>query len=256
VRGVALLEHVNAAATDMILSDPEMLKRSDTPEGAADEPAHKRTAYFELKALLIRHRFLPGEQLHVAALAKRFDTSTTPIREALNRLHAEGFLVLQPHRGFFAKRLSLRELTELYEFIYLLLRRAIEKSTDMPSTAISSTLDALVDEIVNVADGRQNDVDLCATQMEQVVEKLVSFSQNDVMLSACRNFNERTHYVRSLHLQEPNQIQKSAHELESLVEKIRRRNVAAAIALLDKRLKRKIEVLPYLIKEAVSRYWA
>lgn len=215
----------------------------------------RRPPYSELKALLIRYRFLPGEQLQVAGLAKLLNTSTTPVREALSRLHAEGFLVLQPHRGFFAKALSVREMTELYEFGYLLLRRAIEKSIDTSGVTVSTALDVLIEDVARITHSDESDLDFCATQIEQVIHKLVSFAQNDVMYSVFRNYLERTHYARVIYLQEPKQVQKYVHDLQALIGKMKKRDLAAAIAVVDKRWNWKLQLLPDLVKDANSRHY-
>ncbi len=214
-----------------------------------------RSPYSELKALLMRHCFTPGEQLQIAALAKRLNTSTTPVREALNRLHAEGFLVLHPHRGFFAKALSVREMTELYELGYLLLKSAIAKSADNRAVAGTGALDSLLADLARIAADGESDGDICATQLEQALQKLVSFTKNNVMHTAFRNFHERTHYVRMLYLQEPSRLRQYIDDLGVLAAAMKSRDMAAAVAVLDECWKCKMRVLPDLVKEAMSRHY-
>jgi len=224
-------------------------------EGRMSAHDKHRSPYSELKGLLMRHCFVPGEQLQIAALAKRLNTSTTPVREALNRLHAEGFLVLHPHRGFFAKALSVREMTELYELGYLLLKSAIAKSADNRAVVGTSALDSLVADLTQIAVNGESDRHVCATQLEQVLQKFVSSAKNNVMHSAFRNFHERTHYVRVLYLQEPNRLRQYIDDLVALAAAMKRRDMAAAVAVLDECWKCKIQVLPDLVKEAMSRHY-
>lgn len=84
----------------------------------------------------IRHAILDGEwppehRLAPAALAARFDTSTTVIREALTRLTGEHLVEARTNRGFFIPRLSLREFNDLTQLRCatetLALRLAIER---------------------------------------------------------------------------------------------------------------------------------
>jgi len=84
----------------------------------------------------IRHAILDGEwppehRLAPAALATRFDTSTTVIREALTRLTGEHLVESRTNRGFFIPRLNLREFNDLTQLRCatetLALRLAIER---------------------------------------------------------------------------------------------------------------------------------
>ena len=56
-----------------------------------------------------------GARLRQNALAAEFGVSRTPIREALRKLQAAGFVDLQPHRGALVRALSPREIRDAYE---------------------------------------------------------------------------------------------------------------------------------------------
>jgi DNA-binding GntR family transcriptional regulator len=62
-----------------------------------------------------------GSRLVQADIASQLSVSTTPVREALRDLAAEGLVVFRPHIGAVVRELSLDELVELYD-----LRKAIE----------------------------------------------------------------------------------------------------------------------------------
>jgi DNA-binding GntR family transcriptional regulator len=57
----------------------------------------------------------PGERLRAEALAQRFGTSRTPVREALQSLEAEGLVEIEPHRGAIVRPFDAAGLVELYE---------------------------------------------------------------------------------------------------------------------------------------------
>ena len=56
----------------------------------------------------------PGQWLRLRDLAQLLETSTMPIREALQILASEGLVTLYPHRGAQVTMLSTEELEELY----------------------------------------------------------------------------------------------------------------------------------------------
>ncbi len=59
-------------------------------------------------------RFVPGQRLIEADLTKQFDVSRGPLREALGRLASEGLLKIEPHRGAIIRRLSRRDIEEIF----------------------------------------------------------------------------------------------------------------------------------------------
>jgi len=70
-------------------------------------------AYAALKQGLISGDFKPGQALVIRTLADTFGISTTPIREALQRLVAERMLEIQMNRTIAVPMLSLSTFTEL-----------------------------------------------------------------------------------------------------------------------------------------------
>jgi DNA-binding GntR family transcriptional regulator len=72
-------------------------------------------AYEEIRARVLRGELEPGTSLDQERLATELGISTTPLREALRRLEAEGWLTASAHRDVRVGLLSVQELNELYE---------------------------------------------------------------------------------------------------------------------------------------------
>src|SRR5262245_4062424 len=81
----------------------------------------RQVAYDAMRAAILDGTFAPGELLAEAALAARFRTSRTPIREALMRLQEEGLVEIVPRRGPIVRLLAPAEMYET-----LLVREALE----------------------------------------------------------------------------------------------------------------------------------
>ncbi len=73
--------------------------------------------YSLLKDRLDRGQIQPGSFLDLASLARELKMSKTPLRDAVMRLEAEGFVSVYPRRGVMVKELTLRDIRELYEVI-------------------------------------------------------------------------------------------------------------------------------------------
>jgi DNA-binding GntR family transcriptional regulator len=61
--------------------------------------------------------FHPGDRLEEVVLAKRYDLSRTPIREALRQLASSGFVDLNPRRGASVSLPDDGTLAELFEVL-------------------------------------------------------------------------------------------------------------------------------------------
>ncbi|MCU1442143.1 MAG: GntR family transcriptional regulator [Cryobacterium sp.] len=68
----------------------------------------------QLHRLILQGTFSAGEALRIEDLAKRFDTSSMPVREALRRLAALGLVDLVPHRGARVMDLSREDLEDTF----------------------------------------------------------------------------------------------------------------------------------------------
>ncbi len=69
----------------------------------------------ELRDAIILGEYVPGQHLRLEDIAARFDISTTPVREALRDLEAEGLVSIFPHRGAVVTQLSADDLLDIYE---------------------------------------------------------------------------------------------------------------------------------------------
>lgn len=77
--------------------------------------------YERLRAWIIDSVREPGVRLNVDAAARMLDVSPTPVREALVRLEAEGFVVKEPLRGWsVTPPLDTDGLSQLYDLRLLL----------------------------------------------------------------------------------------------------------------------------------------
>jgi DNA-binding GntR family transcriptional regulator len=70
-------------------------------------------ALARLRSDILNCRLMPNERLRVEALRERYGVSTSPIREALMRLEAEGLVVLEENKGFRVSDVSSENLIDL-----------------------------------------------------------------------------------------------------------------------------------------------
>lgn len=89
---------------DMDLSDLEPVERRSTAAIVADR----------IRTAIMRGTFPPGTQLGEVELAGRLGVSRGPLREAMQRLVAEGLLRSERHRGLFVRDLDAADVRDIY----------------------------------------------------------------------------------------------------------------------------------------------
>ena len=87
------------------------------PGATRRPPAHGATVAFIVERLredILAGRLEPGSRLIEGDLTVRFAVSRGPVREGLRRLSADGLIEHWPHRGAVVRRLTEREIRELF----------------------------------------------------------------------------------------------------------------------------------------------
>lgn len=83
----------------------------------ADSPPSNETlassVYYELKGDILNGVLKPGAKLRLQALKTDYNVGNSPLREALNRLSANGMVVREENKGFRVSSASISELEEL-----------------------------------------------------------------------------------------------------------------------------------------------
>jgi len=110
---------------------PEGKNRDATDQG---NKTLASAAYEKIKADVTSGRFAPNQRLRIEDLRNAYGTGASPLREALNRLAAEGLIVSVGQRGFRVPSVSIEDLRDITNTRILLeteaLRRSIESGDD------------------------------------------------------------------------------------------------------------------------------
>ncbi|MBO9608348.1 MAG: GntR family transcriptional regulator [Paenibacillaceae bacterium] len=84
--------------------------------------------YSLLKEQIVSHQIAAGEKINIDQLGRELEVSNIPIREALSRLAAEGFVDVVPFKGMYAANMSLQELDDMFEIRLALEGLALRKA--------------------------------------------------------------------------------------------------------------------------------
>jgi DNA-binding GntR family transcriptional regulator len=117
-------------------------------EAAAAEAIDRSASLYELiRDDIISGRVPANARLRVADISKRYHTSNNPVREALQQLRGEGFVLMEPNRGARVRPIDEDFVRDIYE-IEVLIEPALTRWFVRLATADDfAVLEALQDEM-------------------------------------------------------------------------------------------------------------
>jgi DNA-binding GntR family transcriptional regulator len=138
------------------MADPRLAppSSSDRAVGLHHQPL-REAVQDAIRAGIVAGRYPPGERLLEDGIAQELDVSRNPVREALQALATEGFVVIEPRRGARVATVSRDRAVDLFEVREALEGLAARLAAERRSPEQLAELQALVaDGETVVAEGR------------------------------------------------------------------------------------------------------
>jgi DNA-binding GntR family transcriptional regulator len=88
----------------------------------------QKEAYQEIRKAILNGYLRPGERLIQKDVCEKFKIGTTPLREALRQLEAEGYVETSRNKGAIVRKISIEELEEIYDMVAVLEGYAVQQS--------------------------------------------------------------------------------------------------------------------------------
>lgn len=107
--------------------------------------------YDTLLGQLMSLRIEPGSRVTIDVLARELGVSQTPIRDALNRMEAEGLVVQVPHAGYrIPPQITRHRFEDMLEVRLLLEPAAARRSAERASSAQVAGLRRMLEEMAEL----------------------------------------------------------------------------------------------------------
>ena len=113
---------------------------STIPKKRSLEPVRLSASIYQcMKSEILTGAIKPGESLLELQLAKRFDCSQSPVREACLHLSNEGLLKASPYKGYTVTEITIKEIKELYQ-LRLIIECAVVEMAAQNASAFPDVL--------------------------------------------------------------------------------------------------------------------
>ncbi len=208
--------------------------------------------YGRVRLMAINFEFMPGERINESKLSKTLGASRTPLREALNRLVAEGFLDFENGRGFFCRALSPEKILSLYEARVAIESEALRLAVTRASDEAIEELGAFIGKCEPAYLGSSSTKELVDLD-EEFHMRVADLSGNKELVRILSNINARIRYVRCIDMEGRRAGTPEDHL--QIIKMLKARDEEGAVKALRKHIVKRSEEATAAVKTAYSQLY-
>jgi len=196
--------------------------------------------YLEKK--IIEGRLEPGVRIIPEELAKRFNVSKSPVREALLSLEKDGFVSIIPRIGFFVSEIKLHDIEEIYplraSLNALMLRSIVEKGYG--EDFIPHLKKILHEMELRV---QEHDINGFYYLSVQLYEFLLDHCPNNRLKIILNNIGKQVLRFRFMTMSQPGHIKIALERHKRLVKALKNQDIPSITRFAEEIIYRALEVL-------------
>lgn len=229
--------------------------QADTVKHSSKAPVGKEGSVEHLHQVLqemaVTFKFKPGERLNESVLSEQLGVSRTPLREALNRLTAEGFFDFASGKGFFCRPLEPKLVLDLYGLREALERACVRSAVD---NATEQEIDELEDFVQKTSIAYEEHLGTELLRIDEYFhESIAGLSNNQEILRSLKNVNARIRFVRWVDMDDEKSLVPDEHL--SILAAIRKRDKQMALERISSHIQMRIAQIHANLKEGYSRIY-
>lgn len=216
------------------------------PRAPLETHTLSQQAYQALHADILSGAFEPGSRLRIDTLKERYSIGPTPLREALARLAAQGFLDSEENRGFSIPVMTLADLRDVTNQRKLIECSALRQSIERLDVEFEARVVAAYHRMSRFDDSMRNNPDSYLEDWEKhhrAFHQVLISGAGSPWLSRFQSvlYDQADRYRRLYlpHTSLPNQVFDD-HRL--LLEATLNRDADAACALMESHIERVYEI--------------
>ena len=205
------------------------------------------SVYDRLKEDILTGQLKPGVKLRLKDLIEKYDTGNSPLREALNRLSANGMVVREENRGFRVPPASAKELMELTNTRCWLEEIGIRESIANGDTEWEERIVLAYHWLTRAARSEEAKAKYTAPEWENHHREfhlaLISACGSGILMDFCAELHQRSFRYRNLAEVVEYRGQHELEEHNELQQAVLQRNADLAVELLHKHYKVTSDIL-------------
>lgn len=184
---------------------------------AAPDEAMAAQVYQEIIATIVAGKLQPGQRLRERELSEQYGVSRIPVREAIHRLEQDGFVVTAPRRGAVVRRLTLKDVDELFDLRVLLESFAAARAAERVAQGLDGS--ALTETLARARKALEEGDDATTSELNSAFhDQIVALAGNALLERSMRPLRGLNRWIFGLSVNRPLDV--SAHEHDDLADAI------------------------------------
>jgi len=213
-----------------------------------DERKYLRDIIFErLQRAIFSGQFKSRERITEKEVAKEFEVSRTPVREALYRLASTGMIKIIPHRGFSISKWSSKEIRDVMEIRITLEVLAVKLAVKRILPEEIKELKDLLIKMYKAA--MKRDIKKISHLNTEFHNRIVFASKNEELLNVIEPIKNKICHFRIISLSAPNRLKKSFEEHKEILNAIIERDSKLAQKLMGNHINKISLIIEKKIKK-------
>ncbi|MDR3259180.1 MAG: GntR family transcriptional regulator [Fusobacteriaceae bacterium] len=195
--------------------------------------------YEILKEDILNGKIAFGEKLVNRELQDKFSVSSTPVRDAINKLHMDGLIQEVSKTGAKVINFDLNFAEEVNEFICVICSSAVKISAQKGEA--DNVIDAL-EKIINMQENARNDDEYCYYDFK-FHKTFLDFSKNIFLIGTFKRYNVLRRVLTRIVCEDPENKQEALQHHRSILEKYKAKDYDGAMEVMLGHYKYGIEKL-------------
>ncbi|HDH87220.1 MAG TPA: GntR family transcriptional regulator [Desulfobacteraceae bacterium] len=187
-------------------------------------------AFEQIKQMIVRGEIPAGKRIIESELAESMGISRTPVREAVHKLGAEGFLKPLPKGGYVVRGLGISDIEETFEIRSILESFAAFLAANRHRHEEILPLEEKIEEFQRSLDN--NDLKELARLNTEFHELLYALSRSQRLIKMIYNLRDEIYFLRKIILNSIDMARLSNKDHREIINAIEKRQAKKAEMLV------------------------
>ncbi len=180
------------------------------------KPLRERIAD-RLRSDIVKGVYADGERLVEPKLAEMLGISRTPIREALRQLENEGFVEIVPRKGAVVKKLTLKDIDDLYAIKANLEGLAARQATENITDKDIEKLKKINEKFYKISSGKTNIIEEYLKCNLDFHNMFVVLSKNDKLIEILKGLDKNVQRLKFILVSKSDRVEEAKKEHDEII---------------------------------------